>query len=361
MKNLVLFMSSWGIGIGLLALVTLGISEGNFIANFPGGRVSAWLLASLILGLVSWGLDFINSSAWFRKQSFLFLNLFNIVALLVSVLCILTLIRILAVSLGFSDFKDLWQITEITFLRLHFWSLVIYVVFFQGLINFIQQMANMIGPRILKNIVFGHYRKPKTEERIFMFLDLQGSTSIAERLGHEKFCRLIQDCFSDLTQSALAHELEIYQYVGDEAILTWDLERGARNSNCLTAFYDFNDTLLKNSEHYEKHYQCVPRFKAGINVGSVAVAEIGTIKRNIAYLSDVLNTAARIESLCNKLKKPLLISEDVKTLLGDTPGYSLEFSDEIQLRGKQKKVKIYSVERQDPSKAANLSVSKGYE
>lgn len=345
MKNLLIFISTWLVALGLLILLNVQAPEGAFVAHLPGGRLLIWPLASIILGLVSFGLNLINDSIRFRKKSFIFIIFFNIAALFVSAIILLLLIRMIATLFGFANIEQVFSATAETFLRAHFWSLVLYMLVVQGIINFIDQMANMIGPRILRNIIFGHYRQPKTEERIFMFLDLQGSTTVAERLGHEQFCRLIQDCFADLTQSALMHEVEIYQYVGDEAILTWNKEKGCKKANCLRVFYDFQDVLAKRTDYYLKKYQHRPVFKAGVNMGSVAVAEIGTIKRNIAYLSDVLNTAARIESLCNEIGKSLLISEEVMHMLGNVSGYTMQFTKEIQLRGKNKLVKIYSVER----------------
>ena len=47
-----------------------------------------------------------------------------------------------------------------------------------------------------------------------MFLDLVGSTKIAERLGHKTYSRFIRHCFHDLTDIVLRYKAEIYQYVG---------------------------------------------------------------------------------------------------------------------------------------------------
>jgi adenylate cyclase len=43
-----------------------------------------------------------------------------------------------------------------------------------------------------------------------MFLDLKGSTTHAERLGHVQFSELIQDCFIDLTV-VIDHQALVYQ------------------------------------------------------------------------------------------------------------------------------------------------------
>jgi adenylate cyclase len=88
-----------------------------------------------------------------------------------------------------------------------------------------------------------------------------------------------------------------------------------------------------------------PFFKCGIDCGEVTVAEIGDIKREIAYHGDVLNTAARIEKLCTQLKKKMLISEYLeKELPKELNGFSKEFVGNFELKGKKEKIKIYSIE-----------------
>jgi adenylate cyclase len=193
------------------------------------------------------------------------------------------------------------------------------------------------------NLLLGKYHHPKTENRIFMFLDLEGSTGHAERLGHEDFCRLIQECFRDLTDSAILRRDEIYQYVGDEAILTWFPKDGLRNSNCLRIYFDFQQELNAKSEYYQSQFGVVPRFKAGVNMGPVTAAEVGVLKRDIAYLSDVLNTAARLESLCRKYEAGLLVTTTVREALPPTPDLHFQLVGNLTLRGKSELVDVYRV------------------
>ena len=118
-----------------------------------------------------------------------------------------------------------------------------------------------------------------------------------------------------MTESAIAHEVEIYQYVGDEAVLTWEMEPGLRDNNCIYVFYDFDAALRERRDYYDELYGLMPEFKAGVNAGEVMVAEVGVLKREIAYHSDVLNTAARIQSKCNELGHDLLVSASLQALL----------------------------------------------
>jgi len=199
-----------------------------------------------------------------------------------------------------------------------------------------------IGYTDFGNLLVGRYRKPAEEERTFMFLDLKGSTTIAEQLGHRRYSSLIQDCFRDLTGTLLATRAEVYQYVGDEAVLSWPVDVATANANCLRAYFEFAGALERRRAYYMGAYGLVPVFKAGINLGLVTVVEVGVLKRAIVYHSDVLNTAARVQALCNEHGRSLLITDTVMQKFPDT-SYRFEFIGDILLRGKAQPVGVYGV------------------
>jgi adenylate cyclase len=213
--------------------------------------------------------------------------------------------------------------------------------------NFLKQVNRKFGPGNLRRLLMGKYYHPRLEHRIFLFLDLKSSTSHAERLGHNRYSSLIQDCFRDLAV-ALEHRAEVYQYVGDEAVLSWEAAAGLEDFNCLRAFYRFRDQLRARSRHYERHYGFVPEFKAGGNIGEVTGVEVGEIKREIAFHGDVLNTAARIQALCNQYGEELLISEYLLTALPPHSEFDFRALGPTQLRGRQAPVEVYAVSRRSP-------------
>jgi len=208
---------------------------------------------------------------------------------------------------------------------------------------FILQINEKFGQGVLINFLLGRYHRPKEDKRIFMFMDLKSSTIYAEKLGHIKYSQLIQDCFFDLTDIVLLHEAKIYQYVGDEVVLSWDVDKGISHQNCLKTFFAFDNLLQSKSKYYKNKYGIVPEFKAGLNLGAVTVAEVGEIKKELAYHGDVLNTAARIQSRCNDYKKKLLISEQIKTHFEKQLSYGFEFLGDVILKGKEESVNIYAV------------------
>ncbi|MEM7106638.1 MAG: hypothetical protein AAF519_00335, partial [Bacteroidota bacterium] len=133
-------------------------------------------------------------------------------------------------------------------------SLIVFLVIGDIFLSFIRKVDQMLGANVLNDLMSGKYYRPRQEERIFMFLDLKGSTTIAEQLGFKKYSYFIQDCFIDLSV-AMDYEAEIYQYVGDEAVLTWKTEPGLKDQNCLLAFFAFRNQLKTKREYYENKYQ----------------------------------------------------------------------------------------------------------
>jgi adenylate cyclase len=230
--------------------------------------------------------------------------------------------------------------------RLSWFVPFVYVSLVSILINTLKQIDLKFGPGNLFRLLTGRFHKPQNDHRIFMFMDLKSSTTIAEKLGHIQVSRLIQDCFTDLT-IVKDYKAEIYQYVGDEVVISWSMAKGLENLNCIKAYFKFQNLLELKSDFYQTKYGFVPFFKAGLNVGDVTIAEVGQIKREIAFHGDTLNTASRIQEKCNDYKKSLLLSQHVKELIEDHEELQINLEGEIMLRGKAQALKIYSIDEID--------------
>ncbi|MEM7551304.1 MAG: adenylate/guanylate cyclase domain-containing protein [Bacteroidota bacterium] len=226
-------------------------------------------------------------------------------------------------------------------------AISIYILSVDVLLSIFRQVSLMIGENNFGKLLQGRFYNPTVEQRIFMFIDLRSSTTLAEKLGHVRYSMLIQDCFNDLGVIS-EFDAEIYQYVGDEAVITWKFPHGIKNQNCLKAFYAFKTQLEQRAEYYSEKYGCTPFFKAGAHTGIVMATEVGKYKKEIAYHGDTMNTAARIQGKCNEYKEELLISKDLMEQM-DTKVFHFESLGKLPLRGKDEGVKIYSVkEFRDP-------------
>jgi adenylate cyclase len=226
----------------------------------------------------------------------------------------------------------------------YFKLLLIYTFVMSIAISFINLMNKKFGPGILIPMLLGRYRNPREEERIFMFMDLKSSTTHAEQLGHIKYSALIRDAFFDINQVLARHNAEIYQYVGDEIVVSWPMTSDISGLSCVEFFFATQHQFNQRRDYYIESYGFVPQFKAGLHLGVVTAVEVGEIKRDIAYHGDTLNTAARIQSVCNQYDKILLVSADIKEFADIESSYSVQSLGELNLKGKGIPIAVYSVE-----------------
>ncbi|RJE70380.1 adenylate/guanylate cyclase domain-containing protein [Reichenbachiella sp. MSK19-1] len=227
------------------------------------------------------------------------------------------------------------KFTDVLFVLIH---LILAIV----LSKFVIEMERKIGSGNLWKVLIGKFFKPHVEERIFMFIDMKDSTTFAEKIGHLEFSKLLQNCFMEF---AVVHQFhaEIYQYVGDEVVISWSPEKGFKNNNFLKAFFAFSKIMQAKSDYYEKQFGIRPYFKAGANIGPVVITEVGDIKREIVYHGDTLNTASRIQDMCNRLGAQLLISEKLHDQMTNQDNYEINNVGSICLKGKEHEVDLYEI------------------
>lgn len=222
-------------------------------------------------------------------------------------------------------------------------DILIFAVIVGFLINLFTQINNLLGKKVLLNYVTGKYHNPKEEERAFMFLDLSSSTTIAEKLGPINYHKFINSYFFDIDAAIVESGGEVYQYVGDEVVISWKDNNGYENANCIRCFFNIIDKIDSVSEIYEKEFGIVPEFKAGLHSGQVITGEIGDSKKEIVFTGDVLNTASRIQAQCNSLGKKFLVSADVLNKVKLPVEYRSESLGVFTLRGKAQEIEIYNL------------------
>lgn len=211
--------------------------------------------------------------------------------------------------------------------------------------QFYLEVSDNIGRAALVNFFTGRYHRPIEEERIYLFIDMRSSTTIAERLGHVRYFELLKEYYADLSPSIVKHHGEIYQYVGDEVVVTWKPRAGLKSAACIECFFAMKTALGKESGKFQERFGVVPDFKAGLHLGKVTTGEIGTVKREIIFTGDVLNTTARIQSLCNALGADLIVSDALLKRIDLPPAYLTVPLGDAELRGRDEKMELFAVRR----------------
>lgn len=209
--------------------------------------------------------------------------------------------------------------------------------------QFMLQVNDKFGPGVLWKLLTGKYYHPRDEERVFLFLDLRSSTAIAESIGHKRFFELLRELFQDVTKPIIDSRGEIYQYVGDEVIVSWPLQRAFQEGNCIECFFRIERAIAARSAAYRERFGLVPGMKGGIHVGRATVGEIGVVKKDIVFSGDVLNTTSRIQQECNRYEVDLLASSELLSRMPLAPGYVSVPVGEILLRGKAETLRLSAI------------------
>ncbi|MEM6542209.1 MAG: adenylate/guanylate cyclase domain-containing protein [Bacteroidota bacterium] len=335
----------WGLSLGFFAVFRyLGINRApdielscNIRALILTNMATLTVLGA-VLGMVYASIEYffeksVSKSLGWRLQLF--------IKIMLDLLITLGLLRLSLIITQSNGTKEGW-LSWLNNERIE--SIMLYIFFCSFFVFFLMKIAaERFGKAVFFKMLLGKYRTPKEEDRIFMFLDLKNSTTIAEQLGHFRYSQFIQDCFHDLNKLVLKYEAEIYQYVGDEVVLTWPYLKGITNNNCIGLFFNFQQQLLSKNKYYLDKFGTCPQFKAGIHGGSLMIAEVGFVKKQLAYHGDVINTSARIQKQCNNYNVPLLLSEKLINDLNIQDLLTSKYLGNVLLKGKSKEVKIYSL------------------
>ena len=284
----------------------------------------------------------------FQRRSFVQKIIFKMILYLVVIIVFLVLSSIVhnATELKLGIFsKPVWLNAWAFFSNFAFWSVSIYAAAIIGISLFYMEVSDNLGQAVLNNFFTGKYHEPVEEERIFMFLDMKSSTTIAEDIGHVKYFEMLTAYFSDLTDPIIQYSGEIYQYVGDEIVVSWTRQQGLDHNNCISCFFSMKDTIKANEEKYIDKFGVVPEFKAGLHMGKVTTGEIGVIKKDIIFTGDVLNATARIQSLCNDHQVEILVSSQLMKLLELSSQFKVLSIGVKVLKGRDEKIELFTILR----------------
>lgn len=221
-----------------------------------------------------------------------------------------------------------------------------------AVIGALSELTRLIGSRVLFNVIIGRYRRPTREQRVLLFLDLAGSTTLAESMGELRMHQLLTRFFYDIDEAILAHGGEVHAYVGDEVIVTWRLGAKGSERRCLDCFFAIQDRIAEKADSYRREFGLVPNFRAGAHAGPVVISECGDSRRQVAYFGDTMNVTARLQEYCKEAGRALLVSGDLLRLARPGNDLVVEALGPIQLRGRAAAVEVFAVERRPAGIAA---------
>ncbi len=230
-----------------------------------------------------------------------------------------------------------------------FWWTVVFAFAIGSVIATALALDQLLGHGVLMSFLSGRYHSPRNEDRAFLFVDLVGSTSAAERIGPIAFMDLLDRFIGDVDTALDRSGGRIERYIGDEVIISWRLDAQTDLRLAVDMVIRLGARLVGRADDYSNRFGIVPQFRAALHAGPVVAGEIGDRKREIVLLGDTLNTTARLEQACRDVGQTFLISEAALGHVANKVGLDIEPLPPLRLRGKSEPVPVAGIAVPMPS------------
>ncbi|HVP08397.1 MAG TPA: adenylate/guanylate cyclase domain-containing protein [Burkholderiales bacterium] len=206
------------------------------------------------------------------------------------------------------------------------------------------QAARLVGYRTFAALLAGRYHRPHAEKRFFLFVDVVGSTALAERLGALQVHRFLARIFTALAEPIAASRGEIYQYVGDEIVVTWEESDGRGDAGPLRCLFEMRSALARLADAFRARFDAEPELRAAVHFGEVITGEVGEERRAIVFHGDVMNVAARLEQATRETGSRFIASEEALLALGTVGELQCRDLGRLALRGRLEPIHAFAVD-----------------
>jgi len=218
----------------------------------------------------------------------------------------------------------------------------------------VMRTVHFIGADTLFHLMVGTYHRPVMQEKVLVFLDINDSTGLTERLGAVQTKSLVGKFLFDISKPITDWGGEIYLYKGDGLIALWDWREAIRENRILRAIEAVFATVRREQPDFQRQFGVVPKFRVGVHGGEVVVSEQGDTKRAIGVYGTTINIAARMEDAAKAHGVACVISGDVVQALAEDERLFLIGHEKI--RGISSEIPIF--EYQVEGDAAAISLDK---
>lgn len=347
LRQVLYYILAWAVAFNLLIILRFSGFQGTGLIGEIDPPISTLFAAATTAGIVVgflFSIVDIYLNPKVLKRSILYMILLKTVVFIVAIVAAIPAAVTVSVLVSGNPLSNAPNAIATVFWEMETSLYVLYTLIISGLFYYNRQVTIKLGSGNLINILLGKYRRPKEEDKIFMFLDLTSASAIAERLDPHLYSSFLRDFFFDLDDEINDSKGSVFQFVGDEVVIIWNPKEGSESNNCINFFFRAKERVHAKKSEYLSKYGLFPDFKAGIHYGKVITTEVGGTKREIAYHGDTVNTAARIRSICHDVNKRLLISAELLSILYEfDKEYSVESIGVRNLRGKKNVIGLFSV------------------
>ena len=182
------------------------------------------------------------------------------------------------------------------------------------------------------------------KEVTILFSDIEGSTTIAEKLGPEKTVSLLNEYLTEMTNVILANKGTLDKYIGDAIMAFWNaplVDDDHAFNACVTTL-EMQRKLLSLHPSWSAQGRPLIFQRVGLNTGTAIVGNVGSqTKFNYTLVGDPVNLASRLEGANKEYGTRIGISEMTYNKCSDR--IITRELDQIVVVGKTEPIKYYEL------------------
>jgi class 3 adenylate cyclase len=178
-----------------------------------------------------------------------------------------------------------------------------------------------------------------------LFADIRNFTTLIEKKTPAESFQMLNEYLGEVGPIIRKYNGFIDKYIGDAIMALFE-----KPDDALMATIDILQLLKKNEAKAEHTSQVISEIGAGIHFGNLMVGTVGEKERmDGTVISDIANTASRLENLNKSYNTHILITEEFLNGLASIQKYRIRFLDHIFAKGKSNSIKIFEVFDADPT------------
>src|SRR5271166_2266546 len=207
-------------------------------------------------------------------------------------------------------------------------------------------MSLYFSPRVLERVLKNPgSTEPQEAQLTLLLTDLRNSTPLAELLGAKEFFNLLNRVFEIQTRAVRAHDGNLEHFLGDQFLSYWgapDPQSDGPDRALQAAFL-----LLAGMENFHESLKGEIRrlfgYGLALHSGSALVGNKGSsLRMDYGVVGDLVNTAARVESLTKYYRVRMLVTRDTFCKITAPPRFRL--LDHVIVKGKSAPIEILEIE-----------------
>ena len=181
---------------------------------------------------------------------------------------------------------------------------------------------------------------------VLWYADIRGFTAIADRNPGLAVIEMLDEAFETLTAALRAHGGQVLKFIGDGMLAIFPFVEGTREETCghaLDAAAEAMRAVDRLNEVRGAAGKPVAAVDLALHLGEVLYGNVGAADRlDFTVIGPAVNEAARIETLCEPLGYPVLVSAELAAATANSAG--LKPLGRHRLRGVREAREIYALD-----------------